>query len=146
LGIVVIVIAVVAGIFYHSTESAGAQAGRYRFAVGRPGPGAVSPLFRLPSTDGHSLDLMAFRGRMVLLYFMEGVTCPACWSQLKDIDEPERLFEQVQAFSRLVEIARDEQDDRAILRQPESTSRLALRPRAEDLGVDTVRDPVHGKT
>ena len=86
LGIVVIVIAVVAGIFYHSTESAGAQAGRYRFAVGRPGPGAVSPSFRLPSTDGHSLDLMAFRGGTVLLYFMEGVTCPACWNQLKDID------------------------------------------------------------
>jgi len=61
------------------------QAGQYAFQVGSPGPGAQAPAIQLPSTTGSTFDLASQRGKTVLLYFQEGLTCQPCWDQLKDI-------------------------------------------------------------
>src|SRR6266704_3453257 len=61
------------------------QAGQYAFQVGSPGPGEPAPEIRLPATDGSTFDLAAMRGKTVLLYFQEGLSCQPCWDQLKDI-------------------------------------------------------------
>jgi len=76
-------------IFYLNTSasstSSSNQAGTYPFQVGSPGPGAQAPNITLPSTDGSMFDLASMRGKTVLLYFQEGVSCQPCWDQLKDI-------------------------------------------------------------
>jgi peroxiredoxin len=61
------------------------QAGQYAFQVGKPGPGEQAPSILLPSTNGGTFDLVSMRGKTVLLYFQEGLTCQPCWDQLKDI-------------------------------------------------------------
>ncbi len=61
------------------------QAGKYAFQVGSPGPGEQAPAIQLPSTAGGTFNLAAQRGKTVLLYFQEGLTCQPCWDQLKDI-------------------------------------------------------------
>lgn len=68
-----------------STAGGTGQAGQYAFQVGNPGPGAAAPEIKLPATDGSTFDLAALRGKTVLLYFQEGLTCQSCWDQLKDI-------------------------------------------------------------
>lgn len=55
------------------------QAGKYAFQVGQPGPGTAAPTFSLPSTAGGTFNLAAYRGKTVLLYFQEGLTCQPCW-------------------------------------------------------------------
>ena len=45
-----------------------------------------APDFTLPSTNGGSVTLSNYTSRGdVLLYFMEGIGCQACWSQLTDM-------------------------------------------------------------
>ncbi len=61
------------------------QPGQYPFQVGKPGSGEQAPPMTLPSTAGGTFDLAAMRGKTVLLYFQEGLTCQPCWDQLKDI-------------------------------------------------------------
>jgi peroxiredoxin len=64
----------------------GARPGKYAFEVGRPGPGEPAPPLALASASGGSFDLASLRGKTVLLYFQEGLTCQPCWDQLKDIE------------------------------------------------------------
>src|SRR5260370_18568734 len=45
----------------------------------------MAPAIQLPSTAGGTFDLASQRGKTVLLYFQEGLTCQPCWDQLKDI-------------------------------------------------------------
>lgn len=59
----------------------------YTFQVGQPGPGQSAPPIQLASTAGGTFDLAAYRGKTVLLYFQEGLTCQPCWDQLKAIDD-----------------------------------------------------------
>jgi peroxiredoxin len=59
---------------------------KYAYDVGTPGPGQPAPEVRLPSTGGGRFDLSAQRGKTVMLYFQEGLTCQPCWDQLKDLD------------------------------------------------------------
>lgn len=87
-----ILIALVAGIFWvHARQEEGLGgpfgqlAGRYRFQVGNPGRGQLAPPIRLMSTTGNVFDLNSLRGKSVLLYFQEGVTCQPCWDQAKDL-------------------------------------------------------------
>ncbi len=61
------------------------QAGKYAFQVGSPGIGTQAPAIQLQSTTGGTFDLSSQRGKTVLLYFQEGLTCQPCWDQLKDI-------------------------------------------------------------
>jgi len=68
-----------------STAGGTGQAGQYAFQVGRPGPGEMALAIQLPSTAGGTFDLASQRGKTVLLYFQEGLTCQPCWDQLKDI-------------------------------------------------------------
>ena len=48
--------------------------------------GQSAPDFTLPSTDGPSVHLSELRaGGNVLLYFQEGIMCPPCWQQMRDL-------------------------------------------------------------
>lgn len=81
------VLVILAAIYFSNSKSkVPALAGQYRFVVGSPGPGAVAPPIRLPSTSGGVFDLQSLRGKTVLLYFQEGVMCQPCWDQLKQIE------------------------------------------------------------
>ncbi len=87
-GVVVVAFIALFVIFLNNQggSSAGTdQAGQYAFQVGNPGPGTAAPEIKLPATDGSTFDLAALRGKTVLLYFQEGLTCQPCWDQLKDI-------------------------------------------------------------
>lgn len=73
-------------VFVLSHLGAATGAGQYPYAVGSPGPGAAAPAIDLASTSGGTFDLASQRGKTVLLYFQEGLTCEPCWTQLKDLD------------------------------------------------------------
>ena len=85
------------GIRPASTDSASATtsdalAGKFAFQVGIPGPGQEAPPIRLVSNDGSTFDLTNLRGKTVLLYFQEGVTCQPCWDQIKDVEHGFQAF------------------------------------------------------
>jgi peroxiredoxin len=84
LAAVIVAVAVLGGIYWWN--SGDRLAGRYAFAVGSPGPGKEAPPVTLPTTGGGEFDLAKLRGKRVLLYFQEGVTCEPCWNQIRDID------------------------------------------------------------
>lgn len=56
------------------------------FTVGSPGLGATAPAIQLDSTAGR-LDLAAYRGKSVLVFFQEGIGCQACWDQIRDLEK-----------------------------------------------------------
>lgn len=66
-------------------SSPSASNSAYPFQVGNPGPGQSAPALVLPSTDGSTFDLAKLRGKTVLLYFQEGISCQPCWDQMKDM-------------------------------------------------------------
>ncbi len=76
------------------------------YQVGTPGVGAVAPPIRLSATTGGQIDLAAYRGKTVLLYFQEGLGCQPCWDQLRDL---ERSRSQLQAagIGQLLSISTD---------------------------------------
>ena len=93
IGVALIVLAIVYVFNTASGSPAGSsQTGQYAFAVGSPGPGALAPAVRLQSTDGSTFDLAALRGKTVLLFFQEGITCEPCWTQIKDIESHVQQF------------------------------------------------------
>lgn len=48
--------------------------------------GKAAPDFALPATDGTIVRLAEVRARgNVLLYFQEGIMCPPCWQQMRDL-------------------------------------------------------------
>ena len=125
LGLVVTVVALGA-IFYFSNRPGSsrgpATAGKYPYQVGSPGPGKVAPPIRLASTAGGTFDLASQRGRSVLLYFQEGLTCQPCWDQLKDIEANWARF-QALGIGSMVSITTDPLKD--------------LRQRVADEGLST---------
>ena len=68
------------------------QARKYPFEIGSPGPGEQAPAFRLPSTDGSTFDLASLRGKTVLLFFQEGLSCQPCWDQIRDMESNTGTF------------------------------------------------------
>lgn len=89
---VVAVLAVV-GLFLvyqgsHGQQGATATGGGsgYRHAAGQPGSGTAAPAFTLTSSAGRQVSLADFRGKNVLLYFQEGLSCQPCWDQIKDLE------------------------------------------------------------
>ena len=78
-----------------SQQSAGASAGRFRFAVGDPGPGMEAPAIVLPASNGEPFNLAALRGKGVLLYFQEGIGCQPCWDQMRDYAFAADMFKAV---------------------------------------------------
>jgi cytochrome oxidase Cu insertion factor (SCO1/SenC/PrrC family) len=104
-------LAVLAAIYAAGNQGASKRdaAGHYRFAVGTPGRGQRAPGFTLASSSGGSFSLGAQRGKSVLLYFQEGLTCEPCWTQLKDL---ERNTSQLRSLGvqQLVSITTDPAD------------------------------------
>ena len=81
-----LVVVVLVAIFL-SARSGKTGAGAYAFQVGTPGPSQVAPPIQLQSTTGGTFQLSGSRGKTVLLYFQEGLTCQPCWDQLKAIQQ-----------------------------------------------------------
>jgi peroxiredoxin Q/BCP len=69
-----------------ATPGAGGDASGYRHVAGQPAAGATAPGFTLSSGTGNQVSLADFRGRNVLLYFQEGLSCQPCWDQIKDLE------------------------------------------------------------
>jgi len=72
-------------VFQHSSASQADGAGP-SFQVGSPGPGQPAPGFTLASSTGGTVSLADFRGKSVLLYFQEGLTCQPCWDQIAQLE------------------------------------------------------------
>ena len=101
-------IAVLGVIFFlnqHATSSQ-SQAGQYPFQVGKPGSGEQAPPITLQSTAGGTFDLASQRGKTVLLYFQEGLTCQPCWDQLRDIQSNSNQFHDL-GIDQIVSITTD---------------------------------------
>jgi peroxiredoxin Q/BCP len=86
-GIAAGVAAAVAGLFviFHHASSAGTSA--YPYQVGSPGPGQAAPPFTLAASTGGRVSLSSYRGKSVLLFFQEGLTCQPCWNQITDLEK-----------------------------------------------------------
>ena len=82
------VIAVLFVIFQNSSSpSSSSKAGAYPYQVGSPGSGSAAPGFTLASSRGGTISLSAYRGKTVLLFFQEGLTCQPCWDQITDLQK-----------------------------------------------------------
>ncbi|MCX5418045.1 peroxiredoxin family protein [Streptomyces sp. NBC_00059] len=57
------------------------------YDVGSPGIGKTAPAFTLAASTGKQVSLSDFRGKNVLLYFQEGLTCQPCWDQITDLEK-----------------------------------------------------------
>lgn len=75
-------------VFQSSPGKHGATAGGsgFRHVAGQPGAGSAAPPFTLTSGAGGQVSLTDFRGKNVLLYFQEGLSCQPCWDQIKDLE------------------------------------------------------------
>jgi peroxiredoxin len=58
----------------------------YAHVSGKPGAGSPAPGFTLASSQGRQVSLADYRGRSVLLYFQEGLSCQPCWDQISDLE------------------------------------------------------------
>ncbi|EGX61038.1 MULTISPECIES: peroxiredoxin [Streptomyces] len=83
--ITAILIAVVAGLYAVFNKSEQPSATGYE--VGSPGIGQTAPGFSLASSGGGNASLAALKGKTVLLYFQEGLTCQPCWDQIRDLEK-----------------------------------------------------------
>jgi len=81
-----VVIAVLYLIFSNSPSSSSGT-GAYPYQAGRPGPGQAAPGFTLAASTGGQVSLSAYRGKTVLLFFQEGLTCQPCWDQITDLQK-----------------------------------------------------------
>ena len=83
------VVAVVAGLFviFHHAASSGTNTSAYPYKVASPGPGHAAPRFSLAASTGRRISLPAFRGKSVLLFFQEGLSCQPCWTQIADLEK-----------------------------------------------------------
>jgi peroxiredoxin len=104
-----------------STASTG-KAGNYPYEVAQPGRGEQAPPIRLLSTDGSTFDLAVLRGKTVLLFFQEGLSCQPCWDQIKDMESNMKQF-QALGIDRVVSITTDPLD--------------ALKQKVADEGIST---------
>ena len=78
-----------------SANTGSPKAGKFRFAVGDPGPGKPAPPIVLTSSTLGKFDLAAQHGKGVLLYFQEGIGCQPCWDQMRDYATSEARFKAV---------------------------------------------------
>ncbi|MEC3982705.1 peroxiredoxin family protein [Amycolatopsis sp. H20-H5] len=88
--VVVVLAAVVLFAVYRNSQSAnGGTAGGSGFehVAGQPGTGTAAPGFTLTSDTGSQVGLADFRGKSVLLYFQEGLSCQPCWDQIRDLEK-----------------------------------------------------------
>ncbi|MFE2320341.1 peroxiredoxin family protein [Streptomyces sp. NPDC059441] len=57
------------------------------YDVGSPGIGKTAPAFTLAASTGKQVSLSDYRGKNVLLYFQEGLTCQPCWDQMTSLEK-----------------------------------------------------------
>ncbi|MFE9600088.1 peroxiredoxin family protein [Streptomyces hokutonensis] len=57
------------------------------YDVGSPGIGKTAPAFTLAASTGKQVSLSDYRGKNVLLYFQEGLTCQPCWDQMTALEK-----------------------------------------------------------
>jgi peroxiredoxin len=88
-GIAVLAIVALYLVYQSSPGKHGAVAGGsgFKHVAGQPGAGRAAPTFTLTSGTGGQVSLTDFRGRNVLLYFQEGLSCQPCWDQIKDLEQ-----------------------------------------------------------
>jgi peroxiredoxin Q/BCP len=79
------IVAVLYVIFSGGSSTAGA--GKYPYQVGSPGAGQAAPGFTLAASTGGQISLSRFRGKTVLLFFQEGLSCQPCWDQITDLQK-----------------------------------------------------------
>src|SRR6266851_1856309 len=98
--------AVGAGLFAIYAHGSSSGTGAYPYQVGSPGPGAAAPAFTLAASTGGNISLSAYRGKTVLLFFQEGLTCQPCWNQITDLEKhPAQL--KAAGISQVVSITGD---------------------------------------
>jgi peroxiredoxin len=66
-----------------------------RYDVGRPGSGKVAPAFTLTANSGQKVSLSDYRGKNILLYFQEGLTCPPCWDQMTVLEKDAKRLKAI---------------------------------------------------
>jgi peroxiredoxin Q/BCP len=83
------VAAVIGGLFaiYSNASHSGTRTSAYPYQVGSPGPGHAAPAFTLAASTGVTISLSQYRGKSVLLFFQEGLTCQPCWTQIADLEK-----------------------------------------------------------
>jgi peroxiredoxin Q/BCP len=81
------VVIVVGGLFAIFGGASHQGTGAYPYQVGSPGPGHAAPAFSLAASTGRNISLSAYRGKNVLLFFQEGLTCQPCWNQIADLQK-----------------------------------------------------------
>jgi peroxiredoxin Q/BCP len=69
-----------------ATHSAAGAGSGYPHVAGDPKAGTPAPAFTLTSGAGKPVSLSDYRGRTVLLYFQEGLSCQPCWDQIGDLE------------------------------------------------------------
>jgi peroxiredoxin len=81
--------AVIAALYliFSNSAASSAGAGTYPYQAGSPGAGRAAPGFALAASTGGQASLSAYRGRTVLLFFQEGLTCQPCWDQITDLQK-----------------------------------------------------------
>jgi len=113
-------------IFYlnavNSQGSSSNGSSAYPYVVANPGQGQVAPEIKLPATNGTTFDLAAQRGKTVLLFFQEGLSCEPCWTQIKDMEANWSDFKAL-GITEMVSIITDPLD--------------ALRQKVADEGIST---------
>ena len=79
------------GVFSSATTSKNSGASS-TYDIGRPAKGEAAPAFTLLDNAGRQISLNDYRGKNVLLYFQEGLTCPPCWDQMSVLEkQPQQL-------------------------------------------------------
>lgn len=87
LAIAVVVVGALGGLWAVFHQATAAQTSPRAYQVGQPGVGSTAPGFDLAASTGGQVSLAGYRGRTVLLYFQEGLTCQPCWDQLTALEQ-----------------------------------------------------------
>jgi peroxiredoxin len=82
--VVLAAVAVLYAVFQHATHTSSSHGD---YPVGQPAVGATAPSFDLAASTGGQVSLADYRGKTVLLYFQEGLTCQPCWDQMTALEK-----------------------------------------------------------
>jgi peroxiredoxin len=85
IGIVAVVVLYLVFVSSPGTTQTSVGSG-YAHVSGKPGVGSLAPAFTLASSKGGEISLADYRGRSVLLYLQEGLSCQPCWDQIGDLE------------------------------------------------------------
>lgn len=107
-----IAVLVVLFVIYNNASSKNNPTGsgvKGAYAVGSPGIGKTAPNFSLQSATGGTVSLADYRGKNVLLYFQEGLTCQPCWTQITDLEKASKAVKAARVDA-IISITTDSAD------------------------------------